>query len=378
MSDADQLHRLLSYWQQDQANTALIVDILVLFSKSSEFEKGIEFSRNIDLSIVAEPRVAYHIGILCLAAGKYAEAETEFNRMLVHMSEHVPTRYNLAYAQYAQQKISQARNTLDGFEYQWRECPELLILLARCEHFLENIDVALEHIDKYLSFNMSHLEAKGLKSLLLVDKEDYVLAYQLANDVIAQEPLQLEANIAFSAAAISLQKTDYLQEQLQQALSAHPNVGRLWMVQAELDMLNQNFEQAEIHLKKTVKLMPDHIGSWHLLAWSQLLSNQLSCAEDSFNQALTLNRNFADTHGGLAVLQVMTGNYNDANDSIRRALKLDSTSVAGRYAKTLLLEKQGNQQAAQAIIKDIFTDDVARSVLAYFPELKKNLEQKNH
>lgn len=87
-----------------------------------------------------------------------------------------------------------------------------------------------------------------------------------------------------------------------------------------------------------VVAMPDHIGTWHALAWAQLLLGDVQAAEASYRSALALDRNFGKSHGGLAIVELLTDRLPEGEASMNRALKLDPGAVSGRYAKSLWLQ----------------------------------------
>lgn len=54
------------------------------------------------------------------------------------------------------------------------------------------------------------------------------------------------------------------------------------------------------------------------------------------NRRTQLDRNFADTHGGLAVVKVQQGLREDARACVGRALRLDPENIPAKYATALL------------------------------------------
>ena len=101
--------------------------------------------------------------------------------------------------------------------------------------------------------------------------------------------------------------------------------------------------------------MPDHIGTWHGLAWLQILSGDLLAAEASFGKALAIDRNFGDTHGGLAVVAALQGRTDECRRMIRRALGLNPRSFPARYAESLLLAKAGDREKSADIVRQLLT-----------------------
>jgi hypothetical protein len=72
-----------------------------------------------------------------------------------------------------------------------------------------------------------------------------------------------------------------------------------------------------------------------------------------------LDRNFGESHGGLAVVQVIQNELDEAERSIKRALRLNPMSFSALYAQSLLEDKKGNKPAAEKQMKDIFDAKLA-------------------
>jgi Flp pilus assembly protein TadD len=70
-------------------------------------------------------------------------------------------------------------------------------------------------------------------------------------------------------------------------------------------------------LKAAVAVMPEHLGSWHALAWMQMLSQDLAGAESSLQEALARDASFGETYGGLALLAALRGDRVAAEAHVR-------------------------------------------------------------
>ena len=102
-------------------------------------------------------------------------------------------------------------------------------------------------------------------------------------------------------------------------------------------------------LREGAEIFGDHLGSWIALGWTQFIARDLKSARATFDHALTLDDNFAETHGGLAVLDVAEGDLEGAKRRADIALRLDRECFGGMLARLLLNEAKGNAAAAQRI-----------------------------
>lgn len=66
------------------------------------------------------------------------------------------------------------------------------------------------------------------------------------------------------------------------------------------------------------------------------LTGDLQGAEAIYRHTLDMDRNFGDSHDGLAVVQAMKGEREMAELSIKRSLDLNPESMAANYAQMVL------------------------------------------
>jgi Tfp pilus assembly protein PilF len=116
----------------------------------------------------------------------------------------------------------------------------------------------------------------------------------------------------------------------------HPNDGRTLSAIGMAQLLNSNLEEARIAFTDAIVHMPAHIGTFHGLGWCELMRKNLPAAKAAFEAALALDQTFGESHGGLAVVQAMSAQRDEAEESIRRALKLDPAGLSARFAQAIL------------------------------------------
>lgn len=104
--------------------------------------------------------------------------------------------------------------------------------------------------------------------------------------------------------------------------------------------------------------MPNHIGTWHALAGCPIILRQRLVATDSLDAAFQIDRNFTETHGGLAVLKIMQKRVSDAKPLIQKALRLNPESHAGRFAQGLPDDRKGDPDLVSEIVERIMDSAV--------------------
>jgi Tfp pilus assembly protein PilF len=126
-------------------------------------------------------------------------------------------------------------------------------------------------------------------------------------------------------------------------------LGHAWSGLGKIAFSQFDFTTAEQHLLEAVKHMANHIGTWHLLAWVYILQNAPGKARTALEKAYEIDRNFGDTHGGLAVVDVMENHDDEARVRIRKAKRLMPEGTSALYAEWLLLLKADDAADAKAL-----------------------------
>jgi tetratricopeptide (TPR) repeat protein len=93
----------------------------------------------------------------------------------------------------------------------------------------------------------------------------------------------------------------------------------------------------------------DHLGSWVAAGWAHYVMGNLAASRARFEKALALDDSFAETQGGLAVLDLLDGEVESARRRTEIALRLDRNSFGGALARSMLLEREGKAKAAQKV-----------------------------
>jgi hypothetical protein len=64
-----------------------------------------------------------------------------------------------------------------------------------------------------------------------------------------------------------------------------------------------------------------------------------------------LNRNFAETHGGLASIAALRGDREGAERGIEVGLRLDPACLSAQFARSVLISRAGDPAAGNRLIK---------------------------
>lgn len=214
--------------------------------------------------------------------------------------------------------------------------PGMQSLWLRCLHHLGRLEEALEWAQMRVQAQHLAQEAAAVASLIALDADQLPLAQAWSTQSLSSGHVSLENLLTGSALALRAQDSGHAAVLAQQALQYAPADGRAWSSLGFAQMLALDLASARQSLEQGVTYMPSHIGTWHGLAWVCLLQKDYVAAHRAFSQALEVDRNFGETHGGLAVVAFMEGHQEQARESLRRAQGLNAQGVTAQYAQALL------------------------------------------
>lgn len=348
------LQRYQGFLQQDPNNIKLISDVADLHLQLGEFEQARDLLEKGLTQWPSQPTLLSGLASLTMATSEPDVAIRLLNNMLEMGQNNPVIYYNLAHAYLYANQPDKAKQALIKIKDTQSILPQIPLLLARAQHHLGEMNEAIEHAQEYLNDHPDDPDALGVLALLFFDVENKVQAQLMAQKALSLDENNLNALLTQGSLALTTETADIAAGYFERVIARQPKNGRGWSGMGLADMLRLNLPKAIDDLKQAVKYMPTHIGTWHSLAWCQLLINDLHGAEDSFMQSMKIDRNFGETHGGLAVLHIMQGRSELAETEVKRAMRLNSNSFAGRYAESLLKSK-ADPEKAQEIIKNILT-----------------------
>jgi len=185
--------------------------------------------------------------------------------------------------------------------------------------------------------------AAGIASLVAIDANDLAMAQhwvaaalRLAESEDPPRPLPAEVFVTQLTLALGTRKPDDAIAWADKALQFNEEDGRAWSGRAFAQLLKGDLRSARQDFVRALQSMPGHIGTWHGQGWAQLLDHDLEAAQKSFGTALEMDRNFSESHGGLAVVLALRKQDVLARQHAEKALRLDKNNLSGRYAQALL------------------------------------------
>jgi len=318
---------------------------------------------------------------LQLQLALWADAKATLARLLALAPADATARYRLAVAERASSNAAAAQPLLAGLVAEGHSHPAVLQELARCEaqlghwaavqqalttvdaaalpvdeadavrllrvralHHQGDLQAALAEAEAWRSARGADLPTLGLAAMatLHLDAEQLDSAAALVASA-APEQLAGNAELATAAGFIELSRghASAAEALLSQSARQQPSLGRAHLGLGLTAAYAGDLPRAIEALKAATAATPSHLGSWHALAWMQMLNQDFADAEASLRAALDQDANFGETHGGLALLAALRGDREAAEAHVRTGVRLDPQGVNVTVARVALQQGSG-------------------------------------
>lgn len=228
--------------------------------------------------------------------------------------------------------------------------PDLLRLLVSCCHHIGKLDEGLAIAAENRQPAATDSDLAGVYALLFLDGDDPVNAARYSAYALKGDPDSIDGLVVDATLKLARLDTEGSNEQFNAALKIAPNTGRAWVGLGTSALLAQNFDEAKRQLRRGLECMPGHVGSWHVLGWTELITGNLDEAQGIFEHALEMDRNFSETHGGLAAIAALKGDADATKRHIEIADRLDPACLSARYAEAVLKGHAGEPDAARSLL----------------------------
>lgn len=342
------LNQTEAFLTSDPGNTHLLATAIDLSLAVGDFGRA-----DLHASAAAhyhprDPFFVYRRGHVLVAQSNWSEAEALFAAVLAE-HQNVNVAYSLADCQCRLGRHQDALATMQPYMDAPDLSAEAATLLVRAMHHVRDFAQADTFIEKHAERLHDAAVFLAASSLLYLDEGKLAESAALSDAALAAGSRPIEALVVNATLALANSHADAAIERFNEVLSVKPDEGRSWSGLGMASLLRRDLAGATVQLEQAVRYMPSHIGSWHALAWTHLFSNDMVKAEHAFQTALALDRNFGESHGGVAVIFALKGAREDAQAAMDRALRLDPQGLSARYAQMVLNGQTSDPERFRAI-----------------------------
>lgn len=340
---ASRFERLSGYLRIDPSNPRLIAD-----AADAALDEGLwaEVSEMIARYAALEPlppRLRNTAGLLALHEARYAEAIALFEPLLAAAPQDPHLRFNLAWASAMAGTAEAVVDLIDDAVV--AATPAAAALKVQALHRLERLDEALAVGAGYAAAGHDDQALMSALAVAAIDAEEPDLAriYALrAGDthegLSTLGALALDQGLVSEAAGL-----------FDRALAVDPTSGRAQLGKG-LALLSEGDAAGGAPLVEAAAArFGDHLGSWVAAGWGRFAQGDQAAARRLFEKALALDDTFAETHGALAVLDVMDDRIDSATRRCQVAFRLDKACLSAALARSLMAARQGDAATAERI-----------------------------
>ncbi len=370
-SARNHLDNLDRYLTADPGNDALLLDAFAVALSNSEWDRAADYLRR-GQSLESQPwQWALRATEFWMAQELWSKARAELERLAdLHSAPPgfgLTIAHNLGLVAFEESDFAACIAHLALYleaatDGSIAQSPITQQLWLRALHRTGELERACRWTEKNEAGHGLSPQAASVASLIALDASEVACAQRwstLALQQLTDQDRPLEALVTKASLALAANNAVEGQRFALAALQISPSDGRAWSVQAFVQLLAGQLKPARQSFANALAAMPQHIGTWHGQGWTDIQLGDLDAALVSFEAALALDRNFAESHGGLAVVLALQGHAAQANDHIERAERLDKSNLTGRYARSILSGEAKDAEAMQRLAQRLLADKPA-------------------
>lgn len=349
MTTASETHpritRLRQYLQSDPNNLALQTDLCDALLDAGETSAAREIVEPALGQHANQPGLQYRLGVIQRRQGQLTEAKTTLTQLLQSGTQADAVLYEAACvhlmlgepAEAAQLFLQLAQSPDYAQTY-----PDADFFLLRVLHQDSRVDEALAHGQRVLAAGTSDPRVLGAMATLFIDSGQIDEAGKLLRSIAAQLPADVapvvaaELESAAGFVALNTEDLTLARSHFQASLNNGADFGRSLLGLGLVEAASGDLPKAQALLQQTVQAMPSHIGSWHTLAWMQLLQDDLDGAQANFTHALDMDPTFGESQGAMALMAALRGDHVKAKELSKIGHRLDKNSMNVLAAQLVL------------------------------------------
>jgi Tfp pilus assembly protein PilF len=339
------LKTMLGYLDADPQNVALLADAAEAALDAREPDIAGDLLERRAGIIPPSPREFNLAGLAALQRRDFDSAAEAFTTLFDGGADDAGIRFNLAWARANQKDFAAALEVLDDASA--RALAQAAMLRVQLMHELADFDGAGEAARAYVELFPDHTGLMAAVSVLALDIEDEALAAACA----AKAGDHPDALTTLGTLALGNDHAVDARAMFERALEQNPGVPRAWIGLGLARMMTGDNAAAPADLDRGAEMFGTHLGSWIAAGWGYFVNGDIPTARARFETALALDDSFAETHGSLAVLDVLAGDVEEAKHKSEIALRLDRQCYSAALARSLLAASSGDQETARRIFE---------------------------
>lgn len=342
-SSVTRLQRLKTYLQQDPHNIQLIADAAAAAMDEDQLRDAAELLDRYEALAPLPPALLNIKGLAAIGDQRFEEAAAAFESLLAAEGSAPVLKFNLAWCRSMLGDHVGALDLLDDETV--AAVPASAALKVRTLHHLGRPEEALEVGARLAEHYPEDKTLMGTLAIAALDAEamDHALAFATrASD-------RPDGQSVLGLLALGDNDVEGSLALFDQALIGQPDNARA-LIGKGLGLLTKGDTRKAIDmLERGAAVFGDHLGSWIAVGWAQFSAGDYAASRATFEKTLALDDTFAESHGALAVLDVMDGDLDSARRRSETALRLDRQCLSAALAQSLIAAGAGDTDRAERI-----------------------------
>jgi tetratricopeptide (TPR) repeat protein len=340
---SEALSRLLGYLDADPANPALLADTAAAALGDQQPGVADELLDRYEAVRPLPPGLLNLRGMIALADDRFEDAATVFESLLATAPSDPVLRFNLAYAR---SMLGDHQAVIDLIDNEVAAAaPRAVALKTHALHVLGDTEAAVAWGRPFAEALEGDADLMSALSVAALDNEDIELARAYAEKAGDTH----EGLSTLGLLALGDQDLTQSTSLFDQALEVFPDSARALMGKGLTLMLSEQPDKAAPLIDRSAEIFVDHLGTWITAGWAYFAKGDMATARQRFEHALALDDTFAESHGALAVLDIVEGNIDSARRRADVALRLDRECLSAALARSLLLTADGKPEAGERV-----------------------------
>jgi tetratricopeptide (TPR) repeat protein len=344
-SSEKRLPRMLGWLEADPENLTLLEDTAETALAEGDPQAALDLADRYAALAPLPPALANLAGLAAMEQRRFDEAGQRFQAMVDAGNYDPALSFNLAWCRAMAKDFDGAMELLS--DDVTRAIPAAAMLHVQILHDREELEEAVERGRAYMEMHPNHAPLMAAVSVVAIDAEDEALAGEAARRG-GQHP---DAQTTLGTLALGDDRPEEAMALFEQALARSDTLPRALLGRGLAQLSLGKTAQAAKDLDRGAELFEDHLGSWIAAGWAYFVQQDLDKARERFEHALALDDTFAESHGSLAVVELLQGDAESAQRRTEVALRLDRNCFSAALASSLLAAGGGDQDKARRIFE---------------------------
>jgi tetratricopeptide (TPR) repeat protein len=343
---AESIARHERFHALDPRNPMLLRALADLHHQAGNFDRALECYRECLVLDGGDQATQSRIASLHISRHEFTQAEAMLREVMAGGADDPVLWHNLGISLYFQRRWTDAVEALQKARDRGLRDADNLRYLTFAWHHLGDTKQALDICQQWLSATPSP-KAHGYHALLLMDEGDMSEAVKAAEQSLAQDPDDDNANIVLGMWSTETQNIDDAAARFERVVRKDPDNCRGWLGLALVQLYRAQHVDSIASFKRALTFMPRHVGVIVAMGWAHFNNRDFAAAEATFRHAIGIERNFGEAHGGLASALVVQNRREEARREVAIARKLDPNGFGLVYARSVLMAMEGRREQGE-------------------------------